>query len=106
VSVRQHHRPAGEAVSPELALVDPELFARAGEQAGQRASGAGASLSHGARVVQDEARDAATRRMCELSDINPPKRRRRVGVVKLSGVATLWLEVVLLALTEAHVGLS
>ena len=45
-------------------------------------------------------------RICELSDVNPPKRHRRIGLVKLSGVATLWLEVVLLALTEAHVGLS
>ena len=44
--------------------------------------------------------------MCELSDVNPPKRRRRIGLVQLSGVATLWLEVVLLALTEARVGLS
>ena len=74
----QHHRPVGETFSPELALVDPTLAAR----------------------------DAATRRICELSDVNPPNRRRRIGLVKLSGVATLWLEVILLALTEAHVGLS
>jgi hypothetical protein len=74
----QHHRPAGETFGPELALVDPTLAVR----------------------------DAATRRICEFSDVNPPKRRRRIGLVKLSGVATLWLEVVFLALTEAHVGLS
>jgi hypothetical protein len=65
-------------LSPELALVDTTLAAR----------------------------DAAMRRICELLDVNPPKRRRRIGLVKLCGVATLWLEVVLLALTEAHVGLS
>ena len=74
----QHHRPVGETFGPELPLVDATLAAR----------------------------DAATRRICELSDVNPPKRRRRIGLVKISGVATLWLEVVLLALTEAHVGLS
>jgi hypothetical protein len=74
----QHHRPVGETFSPELALVDATLAAR----------------------------DAATRRICELSDVNPSKRRRRIGLMKLSGVATLWLEVVFLAVTEAHVGLS
>jgi hypothetical protein len=74
----QHHRPAGDTCSPDLALADATLAAR----------------------------DAATRRICELSDVNPAKRRRRIGLVKLAGVATLWLEVVLVALTEAHVGLS
>ena len=74
----QHHRPVGETFGLELGLVDATLAAR----------------------------DAATRRICELSDVNPPKRRRRIGLVKLSGVATLWLEVVFLAVTETHVGLS
>ena len=74
----QHHRPAGETFGPELPLVD----------------------------ATPAERDAATRRICEFSDVNPPKRRRRIGLVKISGVATLWLEVVFLALTEAHVGLS
>ena len=74
----QHHRPVGETFGLELAPVDATLAVR----------------------------EAATHRICELADVNPPKRRRRIGLVKLSGVATLWLEVVLLALTEAHVGLS
>ena len=106
MAARQHHRPAGETVSPELALVDPALAGHAREHAAHRASSAVSSRSRWPRLVEDETRDAATRRICELSDVNPPKRRRHVGVLRLSGVAALWLEVVLLALTEAQIGLS
>jgi hypothetical protein len=39
-------------------------------------------------------------RMCELSDVNPPK-RARIRMFAVSGVATLWLEVVLVATSQA-----
>ena len=45
-------------------------------------------------LTQADLREAVLR-ICELSDVNPPSRRAR-RVLAFSGVATLWIEALLL----------
>jgi hypothetical protein len=68
------------SISPELALVDGAI----GDCAGT------------------SERDAALQRLCALSDVNPIRRRRHA--LAFSGVATLWVEA--LILVAAHIPIS
>lgn len=79
------HRMSRE-ISPELVLVDRELV-----PSEQRAS---------LPPAQDDAREAMLR-ICELSDVNPPRRGR---LVAYAGPVTLWAEAVVLV--TAHVPLG
>jgi hypothetical protein len=79
-------------ISPELVLVDRDLL----------------PIVRGDRVEQSVAElDGDVReamlRMCELSDVNPPRIRRR-RLVAYAGPATLWAEAVLLI--AAHIPLG
>ena len=79
------HRISRE-ISPELVLVDRDLLPTE-----QRAS---------PPPAEDDAREAMLR-ICELSDVNPPRRRR---LVAYAGPVTLWAEAVVLV--TAHVPLG
>jgi hypothetical protein len=74
------------AVSPELVLVDRGLAELARDEDARHHPHSESRL----RVVAPDAREAI-RRMCELSDVNPPRVRRR-RVLAFSGVLTLWME--------------
>lgn len=90
----------GLTIGPELALVDPGT-ARHAPSTGIRRAPEPSPL----QVVRGDVREAMLR-ICELSDVNPPRRLRRARVLVFSGVATLWLEVLMLAAAQAHIGLS
>jgi hypothetical protein len=81
-------RHASHPISPELALIDRDLATLAftdetDERLATRATGA---------FLENDARDAMLR-ICELSDVNPPRRR---GLMLAVAVSTLlWTEVVL-----------
>jgi hypothetical protein len=78
-------------ISPELVLVDRELLSISGDDMAQPA------------ITEFESRvREATLRMCELSDVNPPPRRRRA--LAFAGPATLWAEAALLV--AAHIPLG
>ena len=47
-------------------------------------------------------REAALQRLCALSDVNPSRRRRRA--LAFSGVATLWVEALILAVAHIPIG--
>jgi hypothetical protein len=79
-------------ISPELVLVDRELMPVV---RGDRVDQSGAELDGDVRE--------AMLRMCELSDVNPPRIRRR-RLVAYAGPATLWAEAVLLI--AAHIPLG
>ena len=82
---------ASHVISPELALVDRELAAM--RHADHRDEPAAAQL--GAAFLESEARDAMIR-MCELSDVNPPRARRGRLLVAVAVPAALWAEALLL----------
>ena len=71
-------------ISPELVLVDRDLLPIARSDGDEQSA---------AKVDADLR--AATRRMCELSDVNPPRIRRR-RLLAYAGPVTLWAEAVLL----------
>lgn len=85
-------------VSPELVLVDRPLAGSA-EVVRPREP-----QPQQPRVILHDLR-ATVLRMCELSDVNPPKRARRHRLLAFSSVATLWLEVAVIACGHA-MGLS
>lgn len=85
------HRTSRE-ISPELVLVDRELVPIAPTAGVERTdTDVGVDLRE------------ATRRMCELSDVNPPRIRRRL-VLAYAGPATLWAEAVVLIATHIRLG--
>jgi hypothetical protein len=89
--------PTEPFVSPELALVDPDV-----------ADHDLRPLDRGRpkprlQIVESDLREVILR-MCELSDVNPPRRTRGIRLLAFSGVATLWLEVVLVAASQGRVG--
>jgi hypothetical protein len=89
---------ASHAISPELVLVDRGL---AELHPGEHAIRQG-QPEPSVPVVTPDAREAI-RRMCELSDVNPPRIRHRRAVA-FSGVLTLWAEALsLLAAQLPHV---
>ena len=47
-------------------------------------------------------REAALQRLCALSDVNPIRRRRRA--LAFSGVATLWVEALILVVAHIPIG--
>jgi hypothetical protein len=75
-------------VSPELALIDGDLARLA------LADDRDQSQATPARYLESDARDAMLR-MCELSDVNPPRARRGV-MLTLAVPSVLWAEAVLL----------
>jgi hypothetical protein len=79
-------------ISPELVLVDRDLLPIV---RGDRAEQTVAELDGDVRE--------AMLRMCELSDVNPPRIRRR-RLLAYAGPATLWAEAVLLI--AAHIPLG
>ena len=85
------HRTSYE-ISPELVLVDRDLLPIArGDRPDQTAA-----------ELEGDVREAMLR-MCELSDVNPPRIRRR-RLLAYAGPVTLWAEAVLLI--AAHMPLS
>jgi hypothetical protein len=47
-------------------------------------------------------REAALQRLCALSDVNPIRRRRHA--LAFSGVATLWVEALILVVAHVPIG--
>jgi hypothetical protein len=85
------HRTSYE-ISPELVLVDRDLLPVArGDRLDQTAAELGGHVRE------------AVLRMCELSDVNPPRVRRR-RLLAYAGPVTLWAEAVLLI--AAHIPLG
>jgi hypothetical protein len=89
-----HH--ASQPVSPELALIDctlatPVLPDEADE-----------SQPTPAPFLESEARDAMLR-MCELSDVNPPRARRGL-MLTVAVPAVLWAEAVLVVASLVPLG--
>ena len=82
---------ASRVISPELALVDRELAAM--RDADHRDEPAAAKLGVG--FLESEAREAMVR-VCELSDVNPPRARRRRLLIAVAVPAALWAEALLL----------
>jgi hypothetical protein len=78
-------------ISPELVLIDRELLPISGDDLARLTT---AEVDNGVRE--------ATLRMCELSDVNPPRRRRHV--LAFAGPVTLWAEAALFV--AAHVPLG
>jgi hypothetical protein len=79
-------------ISPELVLVDRNLLPIVcGDHADQTVA-----------ELDCDVREAMLR-MCELSDVNPPRIRRR-RLLAYAGPATLWAEAVLLI--AAHIPLG
>jgi hypothetical protein len=91
------HRTSCE-ISPELVLVDREFFPIARSE---RVQCRVASRQRGAELDGDVRE--AMRRICELSDVNPPRIRRR-RLVAYAGPLTLWAEALLLI--AAHIPLG
>lgn len=85
------HRTSPE-ISPELVLVDRDLLPIV---RGNRAEQTVAELDGDVRE--------AMLRMCELSDVNPPRIRRR-RLLAYAGPATLWVEAVLLIAAQIPLG--
>src|SRR5262249_55957448 len=92
--------PASHAISPELVLVDRSLAELVPGEREVRHAQPEPSVPVGVTADTRE----AIRRMCELSDVNPPRIRRH-RVLALSGVLTLWVEAIALlaARLPAHV---
>ena len=83
-------------LSPELALIDRDLAALA------RAHEHDEAPVTPAPSLQSDARDAMLR-MCELSDVNPPRARR--GLLLTVAVPTvLWAEAVLVVASLVPLG--
>ena len=78
-------------ISPELALVDRDLAET--HHAEQRHEPAPAQ--HGIGFLESETREAMIR-MCELSDVNPPRARRGRVLIAVAVPAALWAEALLL----------
>jgi hypothetical protein len=87
-------------MSPELVLVDRRLA----EIARTECEGQHPYAEPRLRVVVPDTREAI-RRMCELSDVNPPRIRRR-RVLAVSGVLTLWLEVLALLAAQLRIHIA
>ena len=83
-------------VSPELALVDHALAALV------RADDEDPSEATPAPFLEGDAREAMLR-MCELSDVNPPRARRGV-MLTVAVPAVLWAEAVLVVVSLAPLG--
>jgi len=92
---------AGEAVSPELVLVDPALAVRAHTLRTNRWAFAGEPerrpVSGGAedgvllvRAIHQGEREAALRRIVELADVELPAPKRTFRVPKLVGAFATW----------------
>jgi hypothetical protein len=73
------------AASPELALVDPELGAQLRASLERETA---AELT-GGNVRANESRQAL-QRLLELSDVEPPRRRRRLETAKLGLAVATW----------------
>jgi hypothetical protein len=87
---------ASHPVSPELALIDRDLAML------DLADEADESQPTPAPVVESAARNAMLR-MCELSDVNPPRAHR--GLMLTVGVPTLlWTEAVLVVASLVPLG--
>jgi len=85
------HRSSRE-ISPELVLVDRDLLPIAG----------GDRVEQTVAELEGDVREAVLR-MCELSDVNPPRVRRR-RLVAYAGPATLWAEAVVLIAAHLPLG--
>jgi hypothetical protein len=85
------HRTSSE-ISPELVLVDRDLLPIAG----------GDRVEQTVAELEGDVREAVLR-MCELSDVNPPRVRRR-RLVAYAGPATLWAEAVVLIAAHLPLG--
>ena len=92
--------PPTPAVSPELVLVDERLA----DQGAEREAPERGTPRTPLRVVEPDLRDAILR-ICELSDVNPPRRTRGARLLAFSGVATLWVEVALVVATQGRLAL-
>jgi hypothetical protein len=89
-----HH--ASHPVSPELALIDGELATLV------LADEADESQPVPVPFLENGARDAMLR-MCELSDVNPPRARRGL-VLTVAVPAVLWAEAVLVVASLVPLG--
>jgi hypothetical protein len=85
------HRTSSE-ISPELVLVDRELLPIAGSDSVEQPD-----------TEPDVDLREATRRMCELSDVNPRRMQRR-RFLAYAGPVTLWAEAVLLIAAHLPLG--
>ena len=85
------HRTSPE-ISPELVLVDRDLLPIV----------RGDTVEQTLAELDGDVREAVLR-MCELSDVNPPRIRRR-RLLAYAGPVTLWAEAVLLI--AAHIPLG
>ena len=77
-------------ISPELVLVDRELLP---------------GDSRSIVLEPDRELHEAMLRICDLSDVNPPRIRRR-QLLAFAGPATLWAEAVLLVAAHVPLGSS
>jgi hypothetical protein len=91
-----HH--ASHPVSPELALIDCELATLV---LADEADVSQATPAPGA-FLESDARDAMLR-MCELSDVNPPRARRGL-MLAVAVPAVLWAEAVLVVASLVPLG--
>jgi hypothetical protein len=83
-------------VSPELALVDRDLAALViGDEPDE-------SPTIPAPLLESDARDAMLR-VCELSDVNPPRARRGL-MLTVAVPAVLWAEAVLVVASLVPLG--
>ena len=87
---------ASHPVSPELALIDPDLarLVLADERAEPQPTPA--------PILESGARDAMLR-MCELSDVNPPRARRSL-MLTVAVPTLLWAEAVLVVASLVPLG--
>ena len=83
-------------VSPELALIDPDLAALALADEPRESPPVPATL------LESDAHDAMLR-VCELSDVNPP-RVRRGRMLTVAVPAVLWAEAVLVVASLVPLG--
>jgi hypothetical protein len=85
------HRTSRE-ISPELVLVDRDLLPIVGCD----------RVEQTVAQLEADVREAVLR-MCDLSDVNPPRVRRR-RLVAYAGPVTLWAEAVVLIVAHIPLG--
>jgi hypothetical protein len=85
------HRTSRE-ISPELVLVDRDLLPIVGCD----------RVEQTVAQLEGDVREAMLR-MCDLSDVNPPRVRRR-RLVAYAGPVTLWAEAVVLIVAHIPLG--